>query len=88
MDTDAEMNSQASLEKSEDASSSDSRDVFSDLHNVRSAIQMEDERSRQECKCGWDYATGHGTQRAHNTQCPVHDTKRVVTSVEPSIIKA
>jgi hypothetical protein len=44
----------------------------SDLQNASNAIQMEDERSREQCQCDWEYATSRGTQRAHNPLCRVH----------------
>jgi hypothetical protein len=87
MDTNTGVKSRASLEKSESETFSGfptgpyvitrertAEPEGSDLQNASNAIQMADERSRQQrCQCEWDYATGHGTQRAHNPLCPVHD---------------
>jgi hypothetical protein len=75
MDTDAGVKREPSLQRGEEASA-DIRDTFSDL---RHGIQMADERSR--CQCSWDYATGNGTQRAHNPLCPVHDRERVLDAI-------
>ncbi len=87
METDSGLKSQASREKDERVSADD-RDTFN-LENLRDVIQMAEKRSRQErCKCGWDYATGQGTQRAYNPLCPVHDPERVATAIESEFVKA
>jgi hypothetical protein len=53
-----------------------------DLQNASNAIQMADERSRQQrCQCEWDYATGQGVQRAHNPLCPVHEAEPVLDTL-------
>jgi hypothetical protein len=81
MDRDLEGATGGSCEQGEEASA-DRRETFSDLENVRNAIQVENERSRQQrCKCDWDYATSHGTQRAHNPLCPVHGSEPVLNAV-------
>jgi hypothetical protein len=61
----------------------------SDLEKVGKAIQAADERSRyQQCKCDWDYATEHGTQRAHNPLCPVHGLEPVAALPQSSPVTA
>ncbi|MGI9072311.1 MAG: hypothetical protein ACR2JB_13585 [Bryobacteraceae bacterium] len=55
--------------------------VIDALQNAQKAIQTEDERSRQQCRCEWEYATGIGTRRVNNPLCPVHDLERVVKTV-------
>jgi hypothetical protein len=58
----------------------------SDLENASNAIQMADERSRQQqCRCDWDYATANGIQRAHNPLCPVHDREPVLDAVATEV---
>jgi hypothetical protein len=85
MDSKPEVNREESLENRERASA-DRRDTFSDLQNVGNAIQVEDERSRQQrCKCDWDYATANGTLRAHNPLCPVHDLEPAVNAVQTNV---
>jgi len=85
MDSNLEVASEGSFEKREKVSP-DPPETFSDLErcdlrNASEAIQVEDERSRQQCQCDWEYATASGTQRAHNPLCPVHDPERVVNAV-------
>jgi hypothetical protein len=85
MDSKPEVNREESLENRERASA-DRRDTFSDLQNVGNAIQVEDERSRQQrCKCDWDYATANGMLRAHNPLCPVHDLEPAVNAVQTNV---
>ena len=74
------VNNERPPEKSDNVSA-DRGDTLSDLLNASKAVQIEDERSR--CKCDWDYATAHGTQRAHNPLCPVHDSERAINAGAP-----
>jgi hypothetical protein len=69
------------LPQKSDNGSADRRDTFTGLLNASNAIQIEEERSR--CLCDWDYATAHGTQRAHNPLCPVHDPQRAINAGAP-----
>jgi hypothetical protein len=43
-----------------------------DLQNAGKLISEQDERSRQQCECDWEYAHEWGIKRAHNPLCRVH----------------